>query len=397
MPNELQFTIATVPESREALKAMVELYKFEKNNIETFEIDIARRPDLVAQFELNSTAAFIIRYQGHLQVVRELTELSIANALIKLSRPEELVIGVTLGHKEVDFFTDNKDGMTNVRSQLEMLGYKIHPLPLFQMNEIPANIKALIIWGPKSGLIPQEIKMLDKYFERGGNILFALDPDVAGDPAGAFREWFKTRGIEIKNTLVIDEFANVNGSKGSIPIITTFSKNSEIVKNFDGQVFFPYVSMVEENSEWQKRGGIFNSLAETSPYPKSYAETSLNEIKSGKFSFGEHDLKGPISIAGVFERNLEKNKKQKIVVFGNSSFALNSFKNISNNIKLFINSVSFVSDEDRLVSFDIPTLKDSAILMSPSEVNIAFYFSILFVPILLVALSITIYRYKSIG
>lgn len=397
MNKELKFTMATIPENREALKAMVELYKFEKRNLEITEIDIVRRPDLVAQFQLNSNAAFIIEYEKRFQVVRELTELSIANALIKLSRPQELTIGVTLGHKEVDFYADNKDGMSSVRTQLEMLGYRVVTLPLFQMSEIPANIKTLIIWGPKSGLIPEEIKVLNKYFEKGGNILFALDPDVSGDPAQAFRDWFKSIGIDVKNTLVIDELNNVNGSKGSIPIIKSFSNNSEIVKNFEGQVFFPYVSSVSENLEWQNKGGSFTSLAETSIYPKSYAETSLEQIRSGNFSFGAGDLKGPIGVAGVFERDLEKGISQKIVVFGNSSFALNSFKNISDNTKLFLNSVSFASGENRLVSFDIPTLQDSAILMSPSEVNIAFYFSILFIPVVLISLSITVFRYRSVG
>lgn len=395
MPHDLKFVSASTADGREAQKAMAELYRFEKNNVIIDDVDIARRPDIVDQYQITDSSAFIIYYEGRVQVVRELTELAIANALIRLSRPEELSIGVVIGHKELDFFAEDKDGLSSVRKQLELLGYNIVPLPLLENSSIPENIKSLIIWGPKSGLQKHELNLLENYYQKGGNILLALDPDAKGDPASDFRNWFYKKGIVISNNLVVDSQNSVNGSRGTIPLIKNFSKESEIVKNFEGQVFFPYVSMVSKNNNWDtNEGADFKALLETSTYPQSFAEINIDEIKSGEFKFNGGDIPGPIVVGAVFEKNY-KDRSQRIVAFGNSSFPLNAFKNMTDNTKLFLNSVSYISGEYRLMSFDIPTLNDPVIILSSSQLNIAFYFSVVFVPLCLVALSIAVFRYRS--
>ena len=101
------------------------------------------------------------------------------------------------------------------------------------------------------------------------------------------------------------------------------------------------------------------------------------------------DKPGPLNLAAAFE-----SEHNKIVVFGNSGFVLNAYLKFGSNYALFLNSLSWLVDEDRLISFNLPIIQSEPIFISSPQMGIVFYFSVLFSPLILFGLSIYMYRRK---
>jgi ABC-type uncharacterized transport system involved in gliding motility auxiliary subunit len=259
---------------------------------------------------------------------------------------------------------------------------EVRPLNLLSAQDIPFDAKAIVIWGPKTALQPNEINIIEGFLKRGGRVLLGLDPDLNGDQHRALRNLFVKYNLIIRNDLVMDKKSFVNGSEGSIPLIDTYNHEHAITKKFRGQVFFPLCSSIE------KMGDNTTSLMSTSDFPASWGETSIKEIanKNSSFTKGQ-DAEGPLSVAATFE-----DAKNKIVVFGNSTFVLNSYLKFGANYTLFLNSLSWLVDEDRLISFNLPIIQSEPVFISAPQLGIVFYFSVIFVPLILFGVAVVVYR-----
>jgi ABC-type uncharacterized transport system involved in gliding motility auxiliary subunit len=184
---------------------------------------------------------------------------------------------------------------------------------------------------------------------------------------------------------VVDKKSFVNGSEGSIPLFDTYNHEHSITKKFKGEVFFPLCSSIAINKESDKN---ITLLMSTSEFPASWGETSLTEIanKNATFTQGK-DVPGPISVAAAYE-----DAGKKIVVFGNSTFVLNAYQKFGANYTLFLNSLSWLVDEDRLISFNLPIIQSEPVFISAPQLGIVFYFSVIFTPLVLFGIAIFVYR-----
>ena len=59
---------------------------------------------------------------------------------------------------------------------------------------------------------------------------------------------------------------------------------------------------------------------------------------------------------------------------------------------LFLNSLSWLVDEDHLTSLSNTVVKDTPVFVGGVEMSVIFYFSVLFLPLILFVLAVVIYR-----
>jgi len=190
---------------------------------------------------------------------------------------------------------------------------------------------------------------------------------------------------------VVDRKNFVNGSNGSIPLVEAYNLEHPITHDFKGQTFFPLVSSLEEIPvALTKDNGKLYSLMSSTAFPDSWGETDVKEIAAQKISYSANkDKPGPLSLGFAYESG-----HNKAVIFGNSTFVLNAYQKFGPNYLLFLNSLSWLVDEDRLISFNLPIIQSEPVFISQQQMGIIFYFSVLFSPILLFGLSFYMYRRK---
>jgi ABC-type uncharacterized transport system involved in gliding motility auxiliary subunit len=329
----------------------------------------------------------LIEYGGRKQYVTERDELNITNALIKISRSFDPVVYFVTGHGEGNFTSKEPDGLQFIYEAIKNSAIELRPLNLLSAQGIPFDARALIIWGPKTSLQDTEINSIEGFLKRGGRVLLGLDPELNGDIHGPLRNLFLKYNLVIRNDLVIDKKSFVNGSEGSIPLFDTYNNQQPITKKFKGQVFFPLCSSIEKNTAGDGDNTI-SFLMSTSDFPASWGETSLQEIakKNAHFTKGK-DTPGPLNVAATFA-----DEKNKIVIFGNSTFVLNAYLKFGANYTLFLNSLSWLVDEDRLISFNLPIIQSEPVFISAPQLGIVFYFSVIFTPLILFGVAIFIYK-----
>ena len=113
---------------------------------------------------------------------------------------------------------------------------------------------------------------------------------------------------------------------------------------------------------------------------RSWGETN---IKSGEAKFDEGvDLKGPVSMAVAVTKDLGNNsKKARMVVIGDSDFASNSLYGQQGNGNLFVNTVSWLAQDESFISIRPKNPEDRRITMTEAQRRLVSYVMLLLLPV----------------
>ncbi|MFH0902498.1 MAG: Gldg family protein [Pseudomonadota bacterium] len=116
------------------------------------------------------------------QTLRQLDE-KVHQAFLKVARPARVAYVMT-GHGELNDQAgvqpdeDGFGGWTVLKQVLTAMNYQARTLGLAQgsAEDVPADATMVMVLGPKSALLKEEIAALDRYLSRGGSLFLALDP-----------------------------------------------------------------------------------------------------------------------------------------------------------------------------------------------------------------------------
>ena len=118
-------------------------------------------------------------------------EQAITSAMIDLVEGKKNAVGYVLGHKEPPI-ADAPPSITPsmapdqgthsplslVKTVIENENIKFQELNLFEVPEIPADLKTIVINGPQYDLSEREMKLLHDFWDKQGRILLLLDPSA---------------------------------------------------------------------------------------------------------------------------------------------------------------------------------------------------------------------------
>ena len=115
----ITFKIFSRVEDAAAIKALLELYRLQKSDIEIIFINIELRPDLVKMNSVEKNGTIVVEYNGKKQLVDDSAEIAITNALIRLSRNSDPIIYFSQGHGEISFNDSSKNGLSKLFKTLK--------------------------------------------------------------------------------------------------------------------------------------------------------------------------------------------------------------------------------------------------------------------------------------
>lgn len=122
-------------------------------------------------------------------------EQALTSALMELVEGKKNTIGYVLGHKEPPIVEPPPSAMPNeapaspiriVKTFLEGENIKFQELNLFDVGEIPAELRIIMIAGPQYDFSDREMKLLRDFWEKQGRILLLLDPSAKTPKLNAF-------------------------------------------------------------------------------------------------------------------------------------------------------------------------------------------------------------------
>lgn len=391
----LQMTLYAKREEWAPMLSVLKLYQAqEPDKIKLEAIDTDLRPDLVKQKEITQNGTVILEYKGKEVKFQITDELSITNSLLKILRDENFTLYMVTGHDELKCDNTTLEGISILCEKLRSQNYEVKELDLAQTKAVPADASAVMVLGPASGLFPDEARQLSAYLARGGSLFLALAPAFKSEIYDNLIELGEPYGLTMGSDIVIDRLSTIQGAEATIPIIQKYAPEHPITIGFDLRTVFPLSSSVSR-LEGNDSATI---IAKTSDFPGSWAETNLKAVTEGKAEFNEkQDERGPIGVLGAGEKVGEESQPgSRFILLGSSSFLVNAYQGQSGNTSLFLNSVSWLINDEGIISLNRPGVEEPPVILSSQHLQMIFVISILLVPIVFFGAAIFVYRRRRI-
>ncbi len=350
-------------------------------------IDPDKQPDVAKQYDVTTYGTFqnpftgsqlkfgtvIVQMGDKKEKVEkrqeEVREEDLTNAIIKVQRSEAKKVYFIQGHGEKDPADTERTGYAAAKKALEDQGYKVDVTNLASDGKVPLDAKVLIEGGPTAEPFPQELQFLNDFLNRGGGLLVMLN----APPAPSLESFLKGWGIQVDNDVVLD-VSGIGRLMGAGPAVSLVSKyeTHKITDRFNQMTFFPLARSVEAAKD-SVAGVTVDSLFKSNP--NSWGKTDLKSLQSGEVTVGEKsDLKGPLSLAVAMTKEIKPASdsgsalKARMVVVGNSSFPINANFQAGGNGNLFLNMVSWLAQDEDLISIRPKPPEDRRIILSQSQI-----------------------------
>jgi len=371
-------------------RSLMDIYKYYTTKLETEVIDPYKNPAMVKRYEVKADGTVIFEYDNRDTRIEEVSEETITNAIIKVTRGEEKAVYFLQGHGEPDPEATSENGLSEVKSNLEKLSYKVKKLLLFQEPEVPANAAVVIIAGPQKPLLAGELALLETYIQqKQGRVLFLVNPNEGIEAKSLLRKY----GLELEDNIVVeaDTVTRLMGGDYFMPVVGKYPDHA-ITKNFGYATMFPMVRGLTKVNPLPQNVTV-DVIASTSQY--SWGETNYEEeYKTKKMSKNETDKTGPIDIAMAVEYKPEAGKKARLVVVGDSDFILNNYYSFQANGNFLGNIISWLAEEEDLIAITPKTTAPRMINLSQGGARMILYYCVIILPILILLAGIAVWLFR---
>ncbi len=359
-------------------------------------VDPDRNPGLAKRYGITTYGTTVLETKDKEEKITEVDEEHLTNGLVKLLREGKRTIYFLKGHGESELDDGSRNGYRQAKEALEKANYQVKELLLLREPQVPEDAAALVISGPKRDPAESELKALQAFLERGGKLLLQLDPFAAP----SLKEFLGRYGIKAGDDVIVDQYSRVLGGDYLMPVVSKYYSHP-ITRDFTLASLFPFARSIDV-AEKAPQGVTVQKLGETGP--GSWAETDREELNRGTLTFDKgKDRQGPVPVGAVAtvevkkagETPGEKKKSEqetekrpsggaaRLVVYGNSGFASNNFLNFSGNRDLFLNSVSWLAEQEDQISIRPREAKSTPIFLTAMQGRLAFWLPVVVVPALL--------------
>jgi ABC-type uncharacterized transport system involved in gliding motility auxiliary subunit len=384
----------------ERFRPRLEAYKYGSGQVDVEYVDVDKEPVKTKEYNVDTYGTIVVEYMGRTERVTTDSEQDITNALIKVVNPTAKKVFFLSGHGEKDpGSSDKRLGYSAIADSLKRDNFEFATLALAQTNEIPMDATVLVIAGPRTDLLEQEVPLINTYLtSRSGKLLVLFDPpENLKQPApmprltGLLNEW----GIQATDTVVLD----VSGltSNPTAPVAAPPYPAHAITDNFGFVTAYPLVRALQPETSPGKRSG--QTFIQTAT--RSWAEKSLASLSDEKNPVSadpaQGDLPGPVSIgvatavpaptpepapAANTKKPEDEPKKPetRVAAIGDSDFIANGYLGVQGNRDLFMNVVNWLAQQENLIAIRPKEPSDRRMTLTENKTTAIMLLSILVIP-----------------
>jgi ABC-type uncharacterized transport system involved in gliding motility auxiliary subunit len=348
--------------------------------------------------------------------INEADEERLTNALVKVTREGKRVVYVAKGHGEPEIGNTERGGFSQAKDRLERANYEVKELVLAREGKVPEDASVLLLPGPRTDLFPPELSALDAYLARGGRVLVMVNPFAAENLSRHLVRY----GVSLAEDVVVETnlVSQISGLGPLVPYVDRYEPHA-ITRELRGlATLFPLVRSLEPGKEPAK-GLTVQVLARTSP--QSWGETDRRVFEKGTASPDPAEKRGPLAVAAAItvepgaivpaaapgaagtpgaatagegkaggaatpaagDKSGEDGKapaKGRLVVVGTAMFATNQFLGLEGNPDFFLNAVSWLSEDEQLISVRARDTRQVPIVLTGAQGNAVFWLPVVVLP-----------------
>ena len=325
-------------------------------------VDVNRNPSLAREYGADAYGAVVVESGGRRKNFSNVTrEDVLMAAILQVTRAERKIVYFLTGHGEHDIEdSGRRKGYTTIRSVLMDEFYEVQKLSLVSQPEVPEDADVLVIAGPRTDLLAEELHKIGAYLERGGGILALLEPDSSPSLNAFLTRW----RMRFPDALVADgDNAMAQGEPLTMRVadptdyslITTrligdpvfsLSRPIEILED-DRQASFATRAILRTGKEAWTIPSRTGQIAGATDFDPSRGDVRGQQVLGAQVVI---EVDGEVPDDAVTETGDAPRPTSRIVVLGDSDFADNFFVELLGNKDLFVNSVNWLAKEDELIA-----------------------------------------------
>lgn len=370
-------------------------YEYASKNVAAEYIDPDRKPTIAKDSQVQQYGTIIFTYKGRTERVTTDNEQELTNGVLKVVAGRQRKVYFTQGHGERDPGSSERDGYNAIAAALGRENYTIDKAVLAQQGSVPEDAALVVVAGPRTDFFPPEIEALRKYLDKAGKVLLEIDPPEKADapPVSNLIALAHDWGLDVGNDVVVDisGMGRLIGTDASVPVAATYPPHP-ITQRFGFLTAFPLARSVTPVPSGVN-GRMAQSFVETSP--RSWAESDIKSLlATGAVNLDEAkgDKKGPVSIAAAVSAAAgaaphepggapdAPKPEARLVVIGDSDFAVNSGLGIQGNRDLFMNMVGWLSQQESLISIRPREPDDRRITMTAAQQTNVTWMALVIIP-----------------
>jgi gliding motility-associatede transport system auxiliary component len=349
-------------------------------------VDADRNPLVARQYGFDTYGTVVLEAtlkdgQRKQEKLQDLDEEKLTNALIRVTRPGKRTVYFLKGHGEKDPGSNDRTGYGQMKAAVEKLNYEVKDLVLARETKVPDDATIVVAAGPQKELLPNEIEALAGYVARAGKVFFMVDP-FQNTGLGPTLERY---GLGLGNDVIIDisPTGRRAGAGPEIPVVVDYVAHA-ITRDFRFATFFPVARSVTVKDK-PPEGVSAMALARTSS--ESWGETNQDQIRTGQVKPDPGEARGPLTIAAVATIDAKdapadrKGAKARIVLVGDSDFAANEFVNLSGNRDFFLNTLSWLAEEENLIAVRPKDSRTAPVFLTAAQGQVMFLVPVVLVPL----------------
>lgn len=398
---------------RQRAREVLELYVRQNPKISLRFIDPERDPIRADAAGFRRYGNVLLEYEGRKQLAETPTEESVSEALRRLLQKEQKKIYFLTGHGERSGPRERR-GYQIAQKALKNEGYELAELNLLRENEVPKDASLLIIAAPEKDLLPTEVESLRGYLERGGRIFLLLDPY---HDAG-LKNLLAGYGVNLDDGMIFEVNQLTQDRAILSPIVTQY-KPHRITQDFNLVTIFPFARPLFLNREVKTAALVPLVETSSSSWEKLGKEWQKDWQKDKRNLYDpKQDKKGPFTVAALVEpqqaekpqtpekkpvkpdqptappEQSPKTPQAYLAVFGDADFAADEFFNQLGNGDLFLNTVNFLTNEEKQIIIRKTDQKVEPMYLTRWKSLLVFLVSVIFLPLAMLITGAAVYFHR---
>ena len=298
-------------------------------------------------------------------------EYAFTSAILEVTGVSQKKVYFLTGHGEASIDASFSKAGDGLRDDL----YLVDTLNLMTSPSIPDDCAVLIIAAPQNTLTNNEVDIIDDYLQSGGQALILANPGSLPDINSIISPW----GVGIGEGTVIDPSSSVAPYQ-DMPLVPE-DRNYFLLPG----VYFPGATAIVLQETVPGNVSIY-PLVWTSA--SSWLDMDFAADEQAVFD-PETEIMGELAIgaiiAGIPTGSLSTDDYTRLVVIGDSDFASNDHFDSANNGDLFLNSVSWLAEEESLISIRRNVQPFRRLVLTEGQKGFIEYSSVILLPILVLA------------
>jgi ABC-type uncharacterized transport system involved in gliding motility auxiliary subunit len=353
-------------ELRASIRNLIERYRRHKPDIELTFVDPDRAPDKVRQAGIQYDGELVIEIGDSREQLppQRLSEEHFTNLLQRLARRGERWVVFLSGHGERSPDRQANFDLSAFTAEMRKRGFQTRTHSLGEHPRLPDNTAVLVIAGPRSRLLAGEVREIENYLQRGGNLLWLHDPGALH----GLEKLAERLGVEFNNGTLVDPVSSSITGHPTAIVVARYGAHPA-VRNFGEQTLFINAAGISHQppAGW-KSEVLIDSL------PSSWSETGPIE---GEVRFDKgRDIRGPLTLGLALSHETSPDdgnqaaanrREQRVVVLGDGDFLSNTYLGNGGNLEFGLSLLNWLSRDDTFVNIPVRTAPDRTLSLSPNQ------------------------------